>query len=302
MQSEFVNISDALEAQLGDQLNPQAEQAAPPSAEAPIEQPVHTQLADLDQRMGKLSSASQKLQAERQAFAEERKQFAAQQAEYARIKQVLDSAKEDPVALAELAGYRPDEYATTLIEKGTLSPERRRILELEKQVQEDRAWRQDFEAKQAQQGQQDLQETVMGQLKQFGQSAGDKYSLVHQMDRYQDVMGVIQQHYMQTMDPETGVGEILPYETAFQAVEDYIDNQLKPVLELQKIKSRFGSAPAELTPETALTNAVAPRKSPSPTVSSRTMRPQTGSPKQLSEHERMQKAGEALFRAMRGNR
>jgi hypothetical protein len=296
MSSEFVNISDALNQHIESAMAPEAPAQEAEYQEAPAQAPA---IPDLDARMNKLSNASQKLQSDRQALAEERKQFAAQQAEYTRWKQTIEAAKEDPVALAELAGYTaPDEYATALIEKGTLSPERRRILELEKQVQEDRQWRTQFEAKQAQAHQEEVQASVMDQLKEFSNQNRDKYELVNTVGNMQDVLGVIRQHYQSTIDPETGEGEIMPYEQAFEIVENFLDKQLKPVLELNKIKSRYATAPAELSPEVALTNALASRKPMAPTLSSRNVRPQTGSVKSLTEAERMERAGQALLRAM----
>lgn len=296
--SEFVSLPEALHQQLAQENAPEAPQSEHHEAPA-APQPV---VPDAENRFAKLSAASQRLQAERQAFADERRQFAAQQEEFAKWKQIIEAAKEDPVALAELAGYEaPDKYATALIEKGTLSPERRRILELEKQVQEDRNWRTEFEQKQQQAAAQQVQQNVMDHLTDFATQNAEAFPLVAATKGYNDVLGIIQQHYQSTVDPETGVGEVMPVEQAFEIYENHLDKQVKQLLELPQVKSRYAPAPVGPASMETLLPVPAPRKPTSPTLSSRNVRPQTGAVKPSTGPD-FEKAGDYLQRILRGGR
>jgi hypothetical protein len=265
---------------------PAPEPAQPDKTEAPSSPSV----SDFDTRMAKVMSQAQKVQQERQAFAAEQAKFKADLEELARFRDLKARAKEDPVSVAETFGYKPDEYATVLMEKGSLTPDRRKILEQSQEIQELKGWRQkQEEAAQAAQ-QQQLYQNSRSMLEQFAATNAEKYDLIHRTGAYDRVLHHIQNHWNQTS--ALGEPEIMPFEQAFDLAEQELEQYYTPVLESPKIRSKLISAAAP-------SNAPPDRK---PIGISNKLRAQSAPPKELTEAERLQKAGEFLFSQIHGRR
>jgi hypothetical protein len=255
---------------------PQAPQApTPPPAPSPA-----------DARMAKVLGEAQKVRAERAAVAQERAQYQAELQELAQFRQMKAIAKEDPVAWAEFGGYsKPDEYATTLMEKGTMSPDRRKILEQAQQLNSMQQKFQQFEQKQQQAQVQGHYQTVVGELTQFATQNADRFDLVARTKSYDQVLGVINQHYQATQ--VTGEPEVMSYEQACEIVETQLEQQYAPMLESPKFRSRLGQeAPAA---------PLAQQAARKPAGINSKMRAASAPPAQMTEAERLQKAGEIFL-------
>ena len=272
---------------------PTPEPAAPPVEQSGGIKPPSDGQAD--PRMARVIAEARKNQAEKQAIAQERAQIKAELEELARFREMKARATEDPVAWAEMGGFKPDEYATVLMEKGSLTPERRKLLEQQKEINELRDWRQQMqEQQQLQQGRQ-LYDTVRKEMEGFASAAGETYDLVHRTGSYDDVLKVIQRHYEETA--ALGEPQILPYEEAFAQVEQALEARYAPVLESPKLRSRMG-VPAPSAPQLP----TASRK-PQGTITKNMRGASSVTPsKELSERERLQKAGEHFWNSIYGRR
>ncbi len=281
--STFVSSSDAPVEAL--------EAPASPAEAAPVPEAPRT-----DPRMAKVIAEAQRVRAERDAVKQERAQMQADMAELARYRQLKAIAKEDPVAWAEEGGYKPDEYATTLMEKGSMSPERRKILEQQKQLNELSQWKTSFEAKQQEQAMQQQYGTVQNQLKDYASKAGEQYDLVARTGSYDKVLMKIQEQYHAAQLAGEHVDNAWEFaDSAFSAVEQELENQYAPMLESPKLRSRL----PQPTEAAAASVQPAARK---PTGINSKMRATSAPPRPMTEAERMQKAGELLLNNMYGRR
>lgn len=248
-----------------------------------------------DPRMARVIEAARKNQAEKAAIAAERAQMKADLDELARYREMKARAKEDPVAWAEEGGFKPDEYATTLMEKGSLTPERRRLLEQQREINELREWREQFQQQQQLAQGKQLYNTVRQEMEGFASQAGETYDLVHRTKSYDDVLRVIQKHYEETS--ALGEPEIMAYEDAFAQVEQDLEARYAPVLESPKLRSRLG-APAPSAPQ----SPTALRK-PQGTINKNMRAAQSVPPtKTRTEAEMFQQAGEHLWAQIYGRR
>lgn len=272
-----------------------------PEAPAPVNPNAAQIKDDFEKRMSKVMSQAQKVQADRQQVAAERQQHAADLAELARYRELKARAKEDPVAWAEEGGYQPDQYAAQLIEKGSLTPERRKILEQQQELQELKSWRQSQEAQQAQAQTQQHYSTVRSQLASFGQENPEQFDLVHRTKSYDRVLSAIQQEYKQAEAMGDAPSDPWVFaQTAFERVESELEQYYAPVLESPKLRSKLAPAAAEQQSPAAPSSQLAVRK-PAGTINSK-MRAASAPPKELSEGERLQRAGEVLLSQIYGRR
>ena len=269
---------------------PQAEAA--PEAPAPKQAP-QREMPDFDQRMQKLSGAQRKLQEERAAIKAERDAHSQEMAEFQRYKELKSRAKEDPVAWAEEGGFKPDEYATHLMEKGSFSPERRQLLEQKRELDELKSWRSEQEQSRKAQEFQGLQNQIMGEMHNIAQSSDGQFDLVTRTGAYPQVLKEIQDHYVSTMDPETGTGETLSYEDAMQRVEDRLVALYSPLLESPKF-NRAGSSARS-------TQAAQPSRKPSATITNK-MGGRSAPNRPLTEAEQMERAGQIFAANLTGRR
>lgn len=317
MDAPFVTVSQALKdsiSSLNDTMGPPIEtvkmenppstgfKTPEPAAEPPPEKPAAAEKAaapapdpKFESRMSKLTAQAQKVRQEQAALKAERDQMAADLAELQRFRELKGLAKEDPVAVAEAFGFKPDEYATTLIEKGAMSPERRKLLEQAKEINELKTWqKQQVEQAEAQR-RQALISGTMKEFQDFASAAGDKYDLVKRTGAYGEVLKRVEKHYLETM--AAGEPEEMPLDEAFALVEAELEQQYAPLLESPKLRTRGKSA---ATSQATSSGSASARK-PSGTISS-TMRGASTKPEKLSERERMEKAGEVFLNQIYGRR
>lgn len=264
-----------------------------PAAEKPVAEP---KLDDVESRFAKLSAASAKVQAERKQLAAEREAQKAEWAEYQEYKKAKELASEDPEGWARLGGFdRADVFAAKLIDKGTLTPERRKILELEQNNKKQQEWIQSFEQKQAAAQAAAAEAEDMRIVREFGQQpdVAERFDLVNRFNAHNLVIGEIKAHYQHTLEAY-GEGEMMSIEEAYAKVEDRLDREIAPALESPKYRSRFGQpAPAARAPG-APASTPATRKPQGTTVTGQ-MRAQTAPPRQQSEVERLEEAYNIFF-------
>lgn len=281
----------AAEAESAEEAQEVAEQVVTQAKTAPVKEAPDS---DYDKRMAKVMAAAQKVQAERQAAKQEAAKLAADMAELARYRELKARAKEDPVGWAELAEIQPDEYATLLMDKGSFSPERKKILEQQKQLNELATWKQQQEEQARQAEHQRVYQGAVQQVRSAVESAGDAYDLVQRTGAYDQVIKVIQDHYMATIDPDLGIGEEMPLEQALAQVEAKLVAFYSPMLESPKLR-KSGQQPS------APTSGQPAARKPSATITNK-MSARTAAPREMSEQERLQKAAEHLFGQMTARR
>lgn len=258
---------------------------------------------DVDKRLEKLSAASQRLISERQKFAEERKQYEKELAEARQWREIVQNAKEDPVSLAELAGIEPDKYATLLLEKGSLTPERRRVLENEKKV---RSLEERLQQKEVAEREREAVQTKQQVLRQIAtqlrrdEEVSAKFELVNELGRYEDVLKIIEEEYHRSVEIDPDDPKFLSFDEAAEIIESRLDKELERLVKLNKIRSKVGSLPSGAESPAKASNSAASRKSPG-TITSK-VRAQSSAPKQMTEAERLQAAGEYLLAQMQGRR
>lgn len=250
---------------------------------------------DYDRRMAKVMAAAQKVQAERQAAKQESVQMKADMEELARYRELKARAKEDPVGWAELAEIKPDEYATMLMDKGSFSPERKKILEQQKQLNELQSWKQEQETQRRQQEENYVRNQVVNEVEAEIAKHGDRFDLVQRTKSHAAVIDEIVKHYNSTIDPDLGIGETLPYEEALERVEAKLVAFYSPLLESPKLRKsgQQPSAPAS--------GQQASRK-PQATITNKMTGGRTTPQKELSEQDRLKLAAEHLFGQMLARR
>ncbi len=304
MDGQDISVNDALRNQLAQfTAAPEAQQAPAqePAAQAPAPAPEPSQQAApaaQDPRMAKVIAQAQQVRAEREAFKREQAQFEADRQELAHLRELKARAKEDPVGWAEAGGYKPDEYAGVLMDKGAVTPEKRKIWEQEQKIGKLESRLNSWEQEKQQNTEQQYYNHVINEMKQVVASAGENYDLVQRMGAYPLVFQRIQQHFTETQ--AMGDAEVMPYEQALEIVEqELFDKYATPLLESPKIKSRYGVSPAVPPPQSAPQQAPAAR--PSGTITPN-MRGMSSPPRQMSEEESLEAAGRLLFKGFPGGR
>lgn len=321
MQTEFVSVGQQLKDELAKKTfdggpavqfledkqpapAPAAKAAPPPAPEPePVAEepapapPQQDRLADFEKRLAKLQTVGLKTQQEREALKAEREAFRAEQEEYRKFQEIRARAKEDPVAWAELGGFKPDEYATTLVEKGSFSPERKRLIEQQQKINELEQWRQEQIAAQQKAAADAQMNQVISEMRQF---EPEKFDLVHRTNAYKEVMAEYQRHWEATAAAsDDGEGEMLTPEEAFSRVESRLEKMYAPLLESPKFKSKLGQGVGAET-SAATSSQSAARKSPG-TITNK-LKASSAAPRQMTEAERLQKAGELLLAQMYGRK
>jgi hypothetical protein len=210
MEAEPSNFSEMLRAQLA-QASDQAV-AGPVGASStlvPVQSEPHT-VADpadsvsaqakspIDDRMARVIQQAQQVRAEREAWKREQEQHKADLEELARYRELKAHAKDDPVAIAETFGYKPDEYATLLVEKGAFTPEKRLIFEQRKELEELKTWKNQFEQQQKEQRNAYAYNQTVGALRNFADQAGEQYDLIRRTGAYDLVIQKFHEHYQRT--------------------------------------------------------------------------------------------------------
>lgn len=285
-------IDMSLRDQLEATFQKQQAEPAPEVVQTPTSAP---QSDDLEKRFAKLNSASAKIQQERKELAAEREQRKAEWEEYKMMKEARERAQEDPAGWAALGGYKDaDVYATSLIEKGALTPERRRLLEQDKEIRGLKSWKEQQEQERIQNQRRSEESAMLNQIRQFGESDenSEAFDLVNRFKAHHLVLNEITQHYNSTREID-GEGEVLDLQEAYKRVEDRLDKEISPALESPKYRSRFSSVqPAQTTGTPA--SIPAPRNPQGTTITGR-MRASSAPPREMTHEERMEAAGRLLL-------
>lgn len=247
-----------------------------------------------DTRMQKVIAQAQQVRAERETFKREQMQSDADKAELQQLREMRTRAKEDPVAWAEAGGFKPDEYAAVLIDKGAVTPERRKAWEQSKQIEQLTSRLDQYEQQQTQRKQQSDYNQVIDEMKAFAESSGETYDLIRRSGDYQRVLTKIDQHYQTTA--AMGEAELLPYEQAFEMAEqELFDKVYAPVLDSPKIRGKKANA------TTPSTQSATPVQRPSGTISQK-MRSASSPPQQINETQSLEAAGRMLFKGFPSGR
>lgn len=241
---------------------------------------------DADARVAKIVAAQQQARAEHETRKREAAAFQLaeqERREYEEFKAMRARALEDPVGWAEYGGYKkPDEYAAAVVDKGALTPDRRRLLETEQRAiraeQRMAQWEQQQQQRDAEQAYGQLRNT----MQQIAQASGDTYDLIARSGSYDEVLHRINQHYKDT-------GEMLALEQGMELVEqELLDKRYGPVAESPKIRARYSSAPSG--GQSAPSHAPAARSRGTQNLRA------TSSPQpQMSEAQSLEEAGKLLF-------
>lgn len=277
----------AAEAESAEVAQEEAEAVVEQAKTAPVKTPP---VDDYEKRMAKVMAAAQKVQAERQAAKQEAAQHAADMAELARFREAQARSREDPVGWAELGKIQPDEYATLLMDKGSFSPERKKILEQQKQLNELASWKEQQVAQARQQEEQYVRQQVVSEVDAEIAKHGERFDLVSRTKSHGAVIDEIVKHYNATIDPDLGVGETLPYEDALERVEARLVALYSPLLESPKLR-KSGQQPS------APTSGQPAKRQPSATITNK-MTARSAPPREMTERERLEKAAEHLFGQM----
>ncbi len=99
-------------------------------------------------------------------------------------------------------------------------------------------------------------------LTEFVNKSPEQYELIARNDAVNLIYEVMETHYENTKDPETGEGQLLTEEQAATEVENYLFEEAKKLIESSKVKSLFApkaqaaSEPKKSTQSATLSNAL----------------------------------------------
>lgn len=193
-----------------------------------------------------------------------------------------ERAKDDPVAWAEAGGYKPDEYAATLMDKGAMTPERRALLEVNKKLAKFEEFQQNYAKQQEQTRVEQQHSLVTGEMARIAQADPETYDLVARVPgAYNHALQRIVSHYRET-------GEQLTLEQSLQLTEQtLLDTYFTPVAESPKIRARFAPAQGATSAPTAAQTAR--QRTPN-------LRATSTAPAPMDEAASFEQAGKLLFK------
>lgn len=227
--------------------------APSPAPEAvPATQPV-IQGAPPPAEMAALQKQIESMQAQLAQAQELQKQYEAAQAELSDWRKLPEVGKYEFAKVLEKLGMTPEDVIRQAPNGGQLTPEQRRVMELEKRLEAfEKSQKQTQEqAQQAQRAQ--LERQFVENLRaQAAQST--KHDLVKAMgdDAVAQVKAVIEQHYLETQR-RTGRGEELSFDQAADIVEQHLERILDERLsKASKFQKKYVQ-PAPTAPKLAQT-------------------------------------------------
>lgn len=210
--------------------------------ETPVATPPEPEQDSLATRFAALSKKEK-------AIVERERQLREQyESKVAAWEQAQQDAKKNPIKYLESIGLTLEDVANHVLSENTdqpLSPEEMRVKQIEEKLaaMEAQKLKEQEEAQQAaQRAQQEMiEQTVSGYknvITQYLQQNPDTYELTAQLDSVDLVFDVTEQYYNQT-------GELLPLDQAVQAVEEYWEAEVERVMQLNKIKTKYGRSTPE---------------------------------------------------------
>lgn len=243
-------------------VSPVVESATPtptPEAVAPETQtsatPESTQ--EVDSMAARFAALSKKEKAIVERERQLREQYETKVSAWEKAQQ---EAKANPVKYLESLGLTLEDVANHVLsnnEEQPLSPEELRVKQIEDKLTalEQQRIREQQEAEQAAIAaqQQMIEQTVTGYknvISQYLSENPDTYELTAQLDSVDLVFDVTEQYYHQT-------GKLLPLDQAVKAVEEYWEAEVERVMQLNKIKTKYGrTAPEEPMKESGAERSV----------------------------------------------
>lgn len=238
----------------------------------------------------KFASKFAALSRKEKALLEREKSIKEQSSKFEKFGSLLETAKENPLALLEEAGLTFDDLANYVLsqgkEKDPASEVMKRLEALESQRAEDQ--------KRAEQKELDRQKAYVEKaiteyrkdLDGYIAANPDDYELILANNAQDDVWEVVEEYFYET-------GEILAPEQAAKQVEDYLVAEAEKLLKSKKLASRF--SPKEATPDAQKANSNGQGNSPKITLTNSQTLPAGEKPSgPLSKEERMKRALEKL--------
>lgn len=149
------------------------------------------------------------------------------------------------VNIAVNDGKLPESMQQKLQQEELQNSVESKIAALERKLQEkeeqERKAREDAEAKQAEQQINEFKDSIKNSL-----HGKEEFELINSNDAHDLVYEVITQHWEDTKDPETGMGEFLKIEDAAAKVEEHLLAEAKKYVGLSKIQKLVGASPAKV--------------------------------------------------------
>lgn len=231
---------------------PEPVEAVAPAPEAPKENPLSAQYAQLARKEKAMRLEAQKLRSERDAFKAE------QEALKPAPKPALDESKyisreklrENALAILAEEGISYD----SLTQQALNAPSAEQV-EFQQTIRELRNEIKGLKEEQGKFKQSNEEREANGYKQAIAQIRNDVNSLVKQGDTYEmiraarasnDVVELIERTFKEGMDDERPKGTLLSVEEAAQIVEDHLTEETYKLSKSKKIQARF--KPAEVTP------------------------------------------------------
>lgn len=220
---------------------PAAPTAAGPQPVAPKEESISPKLAVLMER------ERQALNRERMAKAQEEKL----KDKLLRVER-YESARTDPKAFWEVIkdlGWDYDKITQSQLQDGQVPPAveiqnlRSELEQLRTQLKQEK----DLEAEEQKKrlGEQETRAVsdFKSEISEYLKSNEARYELIAFEEAHDLVFEVIDEHYNRTIDPETGVGKVLPIAEAADKVEKHLEDKYLRAKEKNKVKAFWGALP-----------------------------------------------------------
>ncbi len=179
----------------------------------------------------------------RRAYAAEKAALEAKVAESEKFAKLVENAKDDPWALLRAAGFeKPEDLIAKAAEKGAQTQTDKEVAAIKKQLEDERNSR---KAEQDRQFLDNVYKTVVKEVT----DAGEKYDLTKAEAQFGTVMDVINQHWNNTFDPETGRGEALTITEAADMVESFLEEKANQrIAKSKKLQAKLGQQAKPSTP------------------------------------------------------
>lgn len=264
----------------------------PPPANKPGEEPISSKLSVLMER------EKQALNRERMAKVQEEKL----RDQLARI-QEFESIKSDPKKAMEALGLTYDQLTQTILKDGEIPPsvEIQRLREELEQYKAQNKQEKDLEAENRKKMQGEAESRAISDFKSeittYLKDNSARYELIDFEEAGELVFDVIDEFYNRTIDPSTGIGQVMPMAEAADKVEGHLEKKYLAAKEKSKVKAFWGAVPKQVQQQ--LEKKQEKLSQPPQTLTNNLSQKISTKPGRLPEEMRIQKILED-FRASRG--
>lgn len=177
------------------------------------------------------------------------------EAREARIKEFETLRETNPLKALELLGLSYQQLTEAALSDGNIPAEvqvkklEAKVTDLAKAREEDARKAADEAKAQAERQEAQAVEEFRSEIKGFIEQNPKDYEFIQFEAQENLVFRVINEHYVRTTDPETGVGKIMTIKEAADKVEAFLEKRYEKLLSLEKIKSKLapgqGKPPAK---------------------------------------------------------